>query len=82
MNVLTTQVSLSIPRITAMEFGDLNLSLIPKVLYHIQKAIMTPPQTNNKLEFVVAVDRYLVDLLDYIVPVPVVGKELTHSISS
>lgn len=82
MNVLTTQVSLSIPRITAMEFGDLNLSLIPKVLYHIQKAIMTPPQTNNKFEFVVAVDRYLVDLLDYIVPVPVVGKELTHSISS
>ncbi|EFX71466.1 hypothetical protein DAPPUDRAFT_346848 [Daphnia pulex] len=32
VNVLTTQVSLSLPRITAMEFGDLNLSLIPKLI--------------------------------------------------
>jgi hypothetical protein len=31
VNMLTTEIFLSLPRITAMEYGDLDFSLIPTV---------------------------------------------------
>jgi hypothetical protein len=79
MNMLATEVLLSLPRITAMEYGDLDLSLIPTVnnvnnrLLYIKKK-----QHTYLFSFVVLVGRYFVNLFDHLVPVPVVRKSLIN----
>ena len=70
--MLTTEVFLSLPRITAMEYGDLDLSLIPTVrLGYITKSSKIYGVAII-LIFYYTVDRYYVDLFDNTVPVPVV----------
>lgn len=49
VNMLTAEVFLSLPRITAMEYGDLDLSLIPTVIsQQVLKSVTINCQNYNQ----------------------------------